>query len=316
MFATSVGRPEFPRIDQSNRPVEAGPRAELTSMLPGFRFLFAAIALSVAITVFGLGVASLFHAAQQDFAGNVAWHSPPEMRWTQPMPAPVLAMLQVDPPAARTITSDIPASPAPVTGDNPGDLAAAQPALAASAGSGPANPSSSNAGTPVSSELTSNDAPSAASDLAAAPTESKAGAPPLAADSTAAVTETVQAPPVPAAETEAAKPLQTAEVESIPASGPTGPVNDADRQAPTTVADLTPPSASLPAPAPVTTIAAANAKPAAARKPARAKRVTRRQRPLVRARTATPVVQPQPFQQASDPFAQPFTQPAAGRRLR
>ena len=276
-------------------------------MLPGFRFLFAAIALSVAIPVFGLGVASLFHAAQQDFAGNVAWHSPPEMRWTQPMPAPVLALLQVDPPAARTI--------APLTGDNPGHFAAAQPALAASAGSRPANPSSSNSGTPVSNEATSNEVASAASDPAVAPTESKAGAPPLAADPPAALTETVQAPPAPAAETEAAKPLQTAEVESIPASGPTGPVSDADRQAPATVADLTPPSASLPASAPVTTKAAANAKPTAARKPARAKRVARRQRPLVRARTATPVVRPQPFQQASDPFAQPFTQPAAGSRL-
>lgn len=306
--------PEFPRIDESNRPVEAGLRAELTSMLPGFRFLLAAIALSVAIPVFGLGVASLFHAAQQDFAGNVAWHSPPETRWTQPMPAPVVAMLRVDPPAARTIPSDIPSSPASALGDNPVDSAAAQPVLAASAGSDSASSSSSGSGTPVSNELTSDNA---ASGPAAAPPESKTETtPPLAANPTAVATETVQASPAPSAESEVAKPLQTAEAKGTPASGTTGPVSDTDRQAPVAVAALMPSSVSMAASVPVATKAAANTKPTAARKPARAKRIVRRQRRAVQAQAATPAVQPQPFQQASDPFAQPFAQPAAGRRLR
>jgi len=281
-------------------------------MLPGFRFLLAAIALSVALPVFGLGVVSLFHAAQQDFAGNVAWHSPPETRWTKPMPTPVLAMLQVDAPAARTVTSD-PSSPVPPVGESPVNSAAAQPVVPASSGSDFAKPPAQSSETQVSSDPTS-DRP--ASGPAVTPRESKADTPPLAANPAAAATEAVQAPPAPPAETEATKPQQTAEVESTPASGTTGPVSDADRPAPVAVAALTPPSASLAASTLVTAKAAANTKPTAAQKPARAKRVVRRQRRVVHARAATPAVQPQPFQQASDPFAQPFAQPAAGRRLR
>jgi len=282
-------------------------------MLPGFRFLLAAIALSVALPVFGLGVVSLFHAAQQDFAGNVAWHSPPETRWTKPMPTPVLAMLQVDAPAARTVTSD-PSSPVPPVGESPVNSAAAQPVVPASSGSDFAKPPAQSSETQVSSDPTS-DRP--ASGPAVTPRESKADTPPLAANpAAAAATEAVQAPPAPPAETEATKPQQTAEVESTPASGTTGPVSDADRPAPVAVAALTPPSASLAASTLVTAKAAANTKPTAAQKPARAKRVVRRQRRVVHARAATPAVQPQPFQQASDPFAQPFAQPAAGRRLR
>ena len=70
-------------------------------MLPGFRFLFAAIALSVSILVFGLGAAALLRAAHEEFASNPSWRAAPE----QPMIArqseqakPVLAMLRFDPP--------------------------------------------------------------------------------------------------------------------------------------------------------------------------------------------------------------------------
>ena len=47
-------------------------------MLPGFRFLFAAIVLSMSILVFGLGAAALLRAAHEQFASNPSWHAAPE----------------------------------------------------------------------------------------------------------------------------------------------------------------------------------------------------------------------------------------------
>ena len=47
-------------------------------MLPGFRFLFAAIALSVSILVFGLGAAALLRAAHEEFASYSSWRAATE----------------------------------------------------------------------------------------------------------------------------------------------------------------------------------------------------------------------------------------------
>ena len=44
-------------------------------MLPGFRFLFAAIVLSMSILVFGLGAAALLRAAHEEFASTPAWRA-------------------------------------------------------------------------------------------------------------------------------------------------------------------------------------------------------------------------------------------------
>ncbi|HKO73021.1 MAG TPA: hypothetical protein VJV58_18995 [Bradyrhizobium sp.] len=69
-------------------------------MLPGFRFLLAAIILSTSMLVFGLGAAALLRAAHEQFASNPSWHSAPEATFAQqqaePAP-PVLAMLHADP---------------------------------------------------------------------------------------------------------------------------------------------------------------------------------------------------------------------------
>ena len=75
-------------------------------MLPGFRFLFAAIVLSMSILVFGLGAAALLRAAHEEFASNPAWHATPEPTFAQQNEAtrPFLAMLRVDPqPVERTV---------------------------------------------------------------------------------------------------------------------------------------------------------------------------------------------------------------------
>lgn len=69
-------------------------------MLPGFRFLFAAILLSTSILVFGLGAAALLRASHEQYANDPSWRSgPPEQRFAQaPEPAqPVLAVLRAEP---------------------------------------------------------------------------------------------------------------------------------------------------------------------------------------------------------------------------
>ena len=83
----------------SQRPCQGGIRL---SMLPGFRFLFAAIVLSMSILVFGLGAAALLRAAHEQFASNPSWRAAPETMFAQPSEAtrPVLAMLRVEPAAA------------------------------------------------------------------------------------------------------------------------------------------------------------------------------------------------------------------------
>jgi hypothetical protein len=87
-------------------------------MLPGFRFLFAAIVLSTSVLVFGLGAAALLHAAHEEVVGTPSWLAAPETRFAQQADAdrPVLAMLSLEPPAAVSQPSDnTPAAPAEPT---------------------------------------------------------------------------------------------------------------------------------------------------------------------------------------------------------
>jgi hypothetical protein len=89
-------------------------KAEFASMLPGFRFLLAAIVLSMSILIFGLGAAALLRAAHEEFASNPFWRAAPETVFAQPAEAtrPVLAMLRVDLPVAEKTTANVlPAAP-------------------------------------------------------------------------------------------------------------------------------------------------------------------------------------------------------------
>ena len=75
---------------------------ELASMLPGFRFLFTAIVLSMSILIFGLGAAALLRAAHEEFANLPSRRATPEpmfARLNDNQP-PTLALLRVDPPVA------------------------------------------------------------------------------------------------------------------------------------------------------------------------------------------------------------------------
>lgn len=77
-------------------------------MLPGFRFLFAAILLSTSILVFGLGAAALLRATHEQYVSNPSWRNgPQEQVFAQaPEPAqPVLAALRAEPEATEPAPS-------------------------------------------------------------------------------------------------------------------------------------------------------------------------------------------------------------------
>ncbi|MDE2602795.1 MAG: hypothetical protein KGL62_10570, partial [Bradyrhizobium sp.] len=105
----------------------------MASMLPGFRFLFGAIIVSISILVFGLGAAALLRTAHEEFADAPVWRPTPEARFAQTTDAtrPVIAMLRVD-DASRDVTGDTikdaTASPPPADTVRT-DAAAAQVAL-------------------------------------------------------------------------------------------------------------------------------------------------------------------------------------------
>jgi hypothetical protein len=69
-------------------------------MLPGFRFLFAAIVLSMSVLIFGLGAAALLRSAHEEFASLPSRRPPAEQVFTRPNdpPMPTLALLRFDPP--------------------------------------------------------------------------------------------------------------------------------------------------------------------------------------------------------------------------
>src|SRR6185437_10258166 len=99
-------------------------------MLPGFRFLFAAIVLTMSILIFGLGAAALLRAAHEEFANLPSRRVTPEPRFARlnDAPPPMLALLRLDPPVAEQLAENGPAVAAPVTAlDTPSDTAPAEP---------------------------------------------------------------------------------------------------------------------------------------------------------------------------------------------
>jgi hypothetical protein len=80
-------------------------------MLPGFRFLFAAIVLSLSILIFGLGAAALLRAAHEQFASLPTRRAPAEPVFTKQNAAPVttLALLRFEPPVLEKPSENVPA---------------------------------------------------------------------------------------------------------------------------------------------------------------------------------------------------------------
>jgi hypothetical protein len=153
-------------------------------MLPGFRFLFAAIVLSTSILIFGLGAAALLRAAHEEFASNPSWHPAPETTFAQQAEAarPVLAMLRVEPPAAEPKASDNVAAVAAPVAQTPMVSAPAEPeqiaALKPQEASPPqaAKPESAVSETPPQGDVAAArpDPPAAADTAKATPPEAEA----------------------------------------------------------------------------------------------------------------------------------------------
>ncbi|MBR0686623.1 hypothetical protein JQ594_11905 [Bradyrhizobium manausense] len=99
-------------------------------MLPGLRFLLAAILLSTSILVFGLGAASLLRASHEQYVSNPSWRNgPQEQVFAQaPEPAqPVLAALRVEPAADEVVPAmqdQIPSIALPAVEIGPEQMAA------------------------------------------------------------------------------------------------------------------------------------------------------------------------------------------------
>jgi hypothetical protein len=85
-------------------------------MLPGFRFLLAAIVLSISILIFGLGAAALLRAAHEEFAGIPSRRTLPEPVFAQRSEAlpPTLALLRVEPAVVEKAPENAPPAFAPV----------------------------------------------------------------------------------------------------------------------------------------------------------------------------------------------------------
>jgi hypothetical protein len=270
-------------------------------MLPGFRFLVAAIVLSMSLLIFGLGAAALLRAAHEEFASNPSWRTAPEVTFAQPAEptTPVLAALHVELPAAATPQELAPATAAQT------EETTAVPASASTESSGPiAAQQSEEAALP---QLRPQAAPMEIPVAENAPSTEPA---PVSTEKPAAAEVPIAA--VATSETLSRDDLQLADRSE--------PVNAQPAAASVTakIATLGGPAVNIESP-PKAKISAAKpdtAKADQSDKRARAKQASRRKIEAARARLAAQQAQQaqqQPFQLQPDPFVQ---QPAQTARVR
>jgi hypothetical protein len=163
-------------------------------MLPGFRFLLAAILLSASILVFGLGAASLLRASHEQYVSNPSWRNGPQEQVFAQSPEPVqpvLAALRAEPEAV--------AEPMPSLRDQVPTISL------------PASEPEQVAETGVQSEPKVADAAPVADAPAAEPAKVEAAAPSTddtltSADTTASIPEDKPAPPMAASAPQPAEP--------------------------------------------------------------------------------------------------------------
>jgi hypothetical protein len=169
-------------------------------MLPGFRFLFAAIVLSMSILVFGLGAAALLRAAHEEFANLPARRTAPEPMFARRTDdsLPTLALLRVETPDDGKPTENAPAA-IPETTPIASTRAAQTPDPAAIE---PEKPAAVKAPDPMQAEAAKPDTPAAA-EMPVAP-------------AAAAVVETPAPPQAPAAEAKLAALAETPAVAAAP----------------------------------------------------------------------------------------------------
>jgi hypothetical protein len=254
-------------------------------MLPGFRFLFAAILLSASILVFGLGAAALLRATHEQYVSNPSWRNgPQEQVFAQaPEPAqPVLAALRAEPvanDATPAMQDQVPSIGLPAVETGPEQMAAVT--LEAKAQSeAPPEPQVAAVAPPAepAPPATEAPAPEAAKTEAASPAPADTLTP---ADTTASTATQTPAPAVSATEVPRTATAALASRVADIAAARVAALNDL---------------------APARTKADSAAKPRA-QKPKKRHRIVRRP-------------PPQPVQQGLDPFAQQPTLAATATRTR
>lgn len=229
-------------------------------MLPGFRFLFAAIVLTISTLVFGLGAAALLRASHEQFASLPVLPSAPTLPPVATADAsphdaapPTLALLRVDTPeldaaAPRPVPTPVTdrVAPAPeakeiVTAPPPPDLAASEPKpTAATTTSEPSRTIDKITTDKVETAATASPTPEtqpAAAEAAVAPPEARRPEPTEIPTDTAK-TEPAQAQPAQAEQTqpEPAK-IETAKAEPAPPRIPDVALTNEPRPAPLEPAD-------------------------------------------------------------------------------
>jgi hypothetical protein len=222
-------------------------------MLPGFRFLFAAIVLSMSMLIFGLGAAALLRAAHQEFVSIPSRRAPPETMFAQRGAGPALAMLRVDASEADQKAATPTAS----------DTAQDQPAIVSAL---------AEAATPVENPLPS-EAPKPEASTSEIPVEAEtpaqADAPSPTAETTlAAIGEVTAAPD---------QPTVTAPDQAA--------IDDSTGIAETRIATLGGPPVTIEPRTP------SKRAPAVVKKPVQARHVVKRRRIVQRARVARPAPQ-------------------------
>jgi hypothetical protein len=274
---TASSRHRVPNGSRAFANIQA--KAELASMLPGLRFLFAAIILTMSVLVFGLGAAALLRAAHEEVASNPSRRAPPETVFAQPNETalPVLAMLRVDPPATEPKASEKLTSPV-----EPAAIAAplAEPErVAALKPDEPSLPVIAKNDPTVTESPASGDVAQAAAEAPAAADEVK-----------------IAATTAPAASEMAPAPSEQAPVQASP---------EADLAA-SKIATLGGPPVAI-EPSAQTARAGVNVDRRVIRKRTEARRAKARRRLAQRARPSRP---------ATTPAADPFGQPTAAARAR
>lgn len=265
-------------------------------MLPGFRFLFAAIVLSTSILVFGVGAAALLRATHEQAVAIPSWRTGPQDQAFAQAPTPVLAVLRAEPmpaAAAPSLRDEVPTVGLPDSGPE-------QQAGPASRTSLPAEPQVADAANAPGAAVTA-DAPKAELVTSGPPETPPAPAPISTPEATLSVAEDL---PAPAASTASEPPP----VET------TAPVAQASAAEPAPTANTPQPTASAAATDSTPAKTAALSKPAAPGvrdAPRKAKadnasdsKATKRRAKAKKRHRVVRRPPPQPAQQSFDPFAQ------------
>lgn len=264
-------------------------------MLPGFRFLFAALVLSMSALVFGFGAAALLRTAHEEFASTPALYAPPETTFAQvpDTTKPVLAMLRVDDPPKESVREETkdaasdaapPVAPAEPTATAP---ASAQPEQTAALQPVDQPPAETAKTEPVAAENPPQpDAAPAPADASAATDDVKVA---TTEPTTSPVSEAVTAVPA------AAAPV-IAEQTGVPTPSDIARSQPNDPSITTRIATLGGPPVEI-AREPVVKAASAKPDTGAAKKHTQAQQEHKRRRISARARLARQAQQP------ADPFA-------------